>query len=336
MMEIKLQELTDLSVQALIKAGLDENEARLAADHYLENEFSGKASHGLVRVVEAVRALHSFGAPDKPPEVEFENDQVLRFNANRNIGSSASWHAMRAGIKKAASQAVTFVSVRNYIASTGAMSFYLRRITDAGYIGLMGCNSVALVTPVGGKKRMIGTNPFAIGIPDAQGQTPMIADFATSSIAYGKVMVMKNKGQSLPEGKIVDAEGHPSTDPADAYNGAILPLADHRGFALGLMIELLAGPLIGAKALKQELYDNDGLYMIFINPDHFGLPDVHDHLSGYLKQVLDTPLAPGAEPIALPGMRSAAKLEKTLKTGCIDVAEKTLDDLKDLLKERAA
>lgn len=333
MERIKLQELTDLSLRALTNNGMRAKDAKITVNHFLENEFSGKASHGLVRIVEAIKTMRKYGVPDKDPEIEFDNEQVLRLNANRQIGVVAAWHALEKGIQKAQNNALTFVGVRDYIASSGALSFYLRRAAEEGYITLMGCNSVALVAPVGGKKRMLGTNPFGCGIPSSDGQH-FIADFATSAIAYGKVMVMKDKGQTVPEGCMVDENGHPSTDPADAYNGAILPLADYRGFSLGLMIELLAGPLIGAASVKDELYNNDGLYMIFINPEKFGTPDTIDQISTAFKSILSTPRAPGAEPISIPGSRSNKTLEQTIAKGHIEVAEKTLGDLKSLLDNK--
>lgn len=328
MTTISITELDELCMSALIAAGIREADARQCVDHYLENELCGKASHGMVRVVEAVKAVKKYGVPSNDPSIENDKGNMVVLNANRQLAPVACNAALSLAIERAKEHGLALVGVRDYIASSGSMAYYLRRLAQNDLIAIMGCNSVALVAPPGGKARRVGTNPVGIAIPSDNNQ--MIADFGTGAIAYGKIMVMKDKGENVPEGVMIDADGNPSTNPKDAYDGAILPMQNYKGFALGLMVELLAGPLIGATAIKQDLYDNDGLFMIVIDASYMEHKNYKSAISNALQEVKDTPLTDEYEVINLPGERSQAILDKHRKTGTIDVADKTLNDLRDL------
>ena len=332
MTTISITELEQLCIDGLIKAGLRDKDARITVDHLLENEMSGKASHGMVRVVEAAKAIKKHGAPSADPEIEIDNGNMVTINANRQIGVVAGMAATNTAIERAKQHGLALIGARDYIATSGSMAYYLRRIADAGIIAIMGCNSVALVAPPGGTQRRIGTNPIGIAIPGESVQ--LIGDLGTAAMAYGKMMVAKDKGEELPEGKMIDKDGNPSTNPKDAYEGAILPLEGHKGFALGLMIELLAGPLIGAHASKDELYDNDGLFIITIDPSKMGHENYALAITNTLKRVKDTLPMPGHEAVSLPGERSERALKQAKMAGEIDVADKTLNDLQALLNER--
>ena len=334
MTRINIKELENLCIAALRKAGVRDRDAEITVDHYLENQLSGKASHGVIRVVEAVRFIRDRGVPANDPEIAIDKGSMVVLNATGQLGTVAGKFAVDLAIERARKHGLALIGARNYIASTGSMAYYLRHIVNAGLVAIMGCNSVALVAPPGGRKRMIGTNPVGIGIPGESGDA-LIADLATSAIAYGKIMVMKDKGQSVPEGMLIDKDGNPSCDPADAYEGAILPLAYHKGFALGLMVELLAGPLIGAKAAKQELCDGDGLFIIAIDPSHLEQDSFAQQITETLEDIRQSPRRPGIEAITLPGQRSAQTLAQTKAAGDIDVVDKTLSDLRSLAAQEA-
>ena len=325
---ISTGELKQLCTAAMVNAGLRPQEADITAEHYLENEMSGKASHGMVRVVEAIKAIQKYGAPSQAPSTEHDTGSMVRFDAQGQIGAVAGHFAMNEAINRAPQHGIALIGIHNYIASSGSMAYYLRRIADAGLVAFMGCNSVALVTPPGGKERMIGTNPIGVCIPGENEH--LIADLATSAYAYGKIMVHKEKNEPIPEGVMIDAMGQPSTNPEDAHNGAILPLAGYKGFSLGLMIELMAGPLIGAKALKKELCDEDGLFIIAINPKAMGDTDFYPQIDEALSAIKNSTSIAENSHIPLPGERSSAALKKALKAGEIDVANKTLETLRGL------
>lgn len=329
MTEIAIKELEALCFNALTKTGLSNEHAQITVDHYLENELSGKSSHGMVRVVEAAHHLKKRGAPQKTITIAHEQGAICILEAESHIGAVAAHKAMTHCIQMTKKHGMSFVGVRHYFASTGSMAFYLRRFVDQGLIAIIGCNSVALVSPPKGKERMLGTNPLGMGFPSSDGNH-FIGDIATSAIAYGKVMVMKDKGERVPDGKLIDKNGAPSNDPKDAYDGAILPLADYHGFSLALMIALLGGSLIGAKDLKKDIFDSDGFFMIGLDPKAFGQNTLSEVIKNTLTQIRDSAPAPGHESVSVPGDRSLKTLNDTIKKGSVDVADTTLTQLKEL------
>ncbi len=329
MSEISIKALKDLSKQALLKTGLSTKHVDITVDHYVENELSGKASHGIVRVIEAVKTIEKYGVPSDEISIVLDKGNITVMEAKGQLGTVAALKASELVIKRAQEHGLAFIGTRNYIASTGSMAYYLRRFTAKGLIAIMGCNSVALVSHPNSKERIVGTNPIGVGFPSADGQD-FITDIATSAIAYGKIMVAKDTSEALPEGVLIDNEGNPSTNPEDAYNGAILPLAEYKGFGLATMIMLLSGALIGAKDIKKEIYDSDGFFMIALDPKHFGHSHYGELIQQTLKDIKQTALAPNADKITMPGERSARKLAKSLEDGYINIADKTLTQLQEM------
>jgi uncharacterized oxidoreductase len=129
--------------------------------------------------------------------------------------------------------------------AAGLVSIHFTNVNAAG----------ALVAPWGGSQARFLTNPFTVGIPRADGP-PVVLDFATSAIAGGKVRVAHNKGTKVPPGALIDAEGRPTDDPgvmftADpAARGAQLPFAEHKGYALAMVCELLGAALTGGETMR--------------------------------------------------------------------------------------
>jgi len=332
---IPIGDLESLCHAALRNAGMVEDDIKVTVAHFLENELSGKASHGIVRVIEAFHATCRHGNAKRAAETITDTGSMLVMDAHGRNGIPAIMDLLGRIMERIKDHGIVFSGVRNYVGSTGSMTVYLRQIVGCGFIAIIGCNSIALVAPPGGRERKIGTNPLGIGIPGENGDH-FIADFATSAIAYGKIKVLKEKGERLPEGVVIDRDGNLSTDPEDAYNGAILPLAGYKGFSIGLMVALLAGPLIGAKAIKKDSYDSDGFFIIGIDPQKLGDSHVARHISDVLDDIRQTSGMPDAEEISIPGERSAKMLAKRRADGSVDVVDKTLVDLRLLAIRKAA
>lgn len=333
MTEIKIKQLRDLCTTALLKTGLSQQDVDITVDHYLENECMGKASHGMVRVIEAIHYAHEMGLPSEEGIKSIvDNGAIAVLDATQQLGTVAAKACMESCIERTKKHGISCVGVRNYYASTGSMAYYLRQFVEQDLIAIMGCNSVALVAPPAGKEAVVGTNPLGMGFPSADGNH-FIGDIATSAIALGKVMVMKDKGQEVPEGKLIDPEGNPSTNPDHAFfgqEGAILPLENYHGFSIALMITLMGGTLLGAKDYKSGIYDSDGFFMIGLNPKSFGQNDLSTTIQNTLNQIRNSPPAPGHESVSIPGDRSASTLKETLERGTVHVADKTLEKIKEL------
>ena len=139
-----------------------------------------------------------------------------------------------------------------------------------------------IVAPHGGNRRLMGTNPIGFGWPRA-GQRPFVFDFATSAVARGEIELISRAGKALPPGWAIDAAGEPTLDPAQALAGALLPFGGYKGSALSMMVELIAGPLIGEPTSRAAAaLDNGdggpplgGELLIAMSPEVFnsGQPD---------------------------------------------------------------
>ena len=211
-------------------------------------------------------------------------------------------------------QGVAIVGLRN-AHHTGRAGTYCEQAAAEGLISLVFINALEFpprVVPLGGKEPKLMTNPIAFGMP-RNGQAPLVMDFATSAIAFGKAEVARNRGIELPPGCIIDGEGRPSTDPNDLYTdpagnkkpGAILPFGAHKGYGLLLFCELLAGALTGGETARAITEHTQGctnnFLSILINPDHLGGSTFASEMQQYLSFITNTEPANPDSPVMLPG-----------------------------------
>jgi LDH2 family malate/lactate/ureidoglycolate dehydrogenase len=214
----------------------------------------------------------------------------------------------------------------------GRVGQYAERIAAHNMIGIVTCNSGSGVAPFGGTQRMLGTNPIAIGVPRQGGQAPVLFDGSTSVVAGNKLKVLVDKGLPAPEGWIIDRDGQPSIQASDYFTGgALLPLGGHKGYGLGVMVELLAGLLSGASAaFLPDFAAGNGVLVMIIRPDAF-IP-----IDQYLAQVERACAAlkaaarmDAARPVLLPGEPEQLARAERAANG-IPMAEATWQSLSDL------
>ena len=166
-----------------------------------------------------------------------------KWNANRKLGQAVAFEAMDTCMKLADEFGVGIVSVDqafHYLWGGG----YVIEAAKKGYFAYTCCTAaLAEVVPFGGKFPTLGTNPHSWGLPTTEAiGFPIVIDWATSTVAMGRVQVMAREGKQLPPGSAVDKEGNPTTDPAKV--AALLPFGAHKGYGLSLLDEVIAG-LIG-------------------------------------------------------------------------------------------
>lgn len=191
-----------------------------------------------------LRRLYRDGELNPRPRVSVlrESAGALVLDGDRGCGPAAPERAMRWCIEHARGHGMATAVIRDWQMIVGAP--WVRMAAEAGMIGFACTNFIPLVAPPGGRKPVLGTNPFAYGLP---GDPPVVLDVATSVIAMQKVRVAAAEGESLPEGLVFDADGLPTTDPNEFASLAPLgsPFAPHKGFGLALFIEALTGVLSG-------------------------------------------------------------------------------------------
>jgi (2R)-3-sulfolactate dehydrogenase (NADP+) len=213
-------------------------------------EAQGISSHGLSRVSQYVAHLRNGRANGQAvPQVVKDRLAAAAIDAQSGLAFPACALAVQEAIDRSRRYGISIVGVVNSH-HAGVIVDHLRPVAAAGLIGLAFANSPAAMPVAGGKRALLGTNPIAAIFPRANA-SPVMIDLSLSEVARGKIMTAANKGEQIPLGWAVDAQGVPTTDPRAALAGAMLPLGaglgSPKGAVLALTVELLASALIGAQ-----------------------------------------------------------------------------------------
>lgn len=249
------------------RAGSKPEEAATIARRLVDANLVGHDSHGVIRIPQYIeRVLAKEMIPNQTIEVVSETDVLAVVDGRFGFGQTIGEQTMQLAIRKCAHSGISVVALRNS-GHLGRIGDWAIMAAEAGKISLHWVNTSGggiLVAPFGGSDRRLSADPIAAGIP-VKGGSPIVADLSACVIANGKIRVARNKGVPVPEGCLIDANGQPTTDPEVFYAnppGAILPFAGHKGFALGVLVETLAGALSGGGASNPE---NPSAHMIVNN-----------------------------------------------------------------------
>jgi uncharacterized oxidoreductase len=275
-------------------AGSSKREAGLVADHLVGANLRGHDSHGVGMIPTYIaNARDGSLVLNQTLSLAFDSGPLIICDGGVGIGQVMAHDAIGAGIERAAGAGACIVGLRNSH-HIGRIGHWAEQCAAAGLVSVHFVNVVSTpsVAPFGGTKARVGTNPFAVGIPRT-GEAPIIVDFATSRLAAGKVHVALNKGVSIPEGALLDAGGHPTTDPSDLFTdppGALLPFGEHKGWGLSIACELLGAALIGGKTQSGPKQGNaivNSMLSILVSPDRLGtranLDDETDALVSWVR-----------------------------------------------------
>jgi len=241
-----------------LAAGSDAREAGLAADHLVDANLAGHDSHGVGMVPRYVLSLLAGELQlGRHARILSDTGSMVSVDGQRGLGQAVAHEAMEIAIERAQRHGVCVMGLKDSH-HIGRVGHWAEQACAAGLVSIHFTNvnaASALVAPWGGSQARFLTNPFTVGIPRADGP-PVVLDFATSAIAGGKVRVAHNKGARVPPGALIDAEGRPTDDPgvmfaADpAARGAQLPFAEHKGYALAMVCELLGAALTGGETMR--------------------------------------------------------------------------------------
>ena len=300
--------LETLARDLLSAAGASGSEAEIVAEHLVTSSLLGHDSHGILRLPEYLGLVEE-GSIVPGAEITVERRSVTSavVDCGLGFGPVGGVRAIETAIELATESGTGCVVTRrcNHVARLGA---YVQLAAERGLVALATCNSPIhghFVLPVGGREGRLATNPIAYAFP-TDGD-PILADFSTSVAPEGKIRVYRNRGESLPEGWVQDAEGHPTTDPDAFYGpprGGILPLggvAAHKGYALGLFVELLGSSLAGL-ACDDPGSGGNGVCFVVIDPARFVDLDAYRPLVAGTRDYMKSaePVA-GVEEVLVPG-----------------------------------
>ena len=307
------------------------------------------ARHG-IRTHNAIKALHLDhlfgsatggcvpGAQIREIPTPFQASKV--WDARKKLGQAVAYRAMETCMKLADTYGVGIVSVDNafhYLWGGG----YVIDAAKKGYIAYTCCTStLAEVVPFGGKTPTLGTNPHSWGFPTTEAiGFPIVIDWATSTIAMGRVQQLKREGKPLPPQSAVDAEGRPTDDPNKAV--ALLPFGGHKGYGLGLIDELIAAfiggslPTLRGKHIEDDEKHTTAFFFQAIHPKalNAGAFAKGRNQQENIKAVLKDVLGYGNEKCLLPGQIEAESANASAKHGGLLFTKAEIEAFQEIAKE---
>jgi len=301
-------QLASLASDIFQAAGATPEESRVVGDALVEANLEGHDSHGVVRVPEYVKWMEEklivIGAR---MEVVKENEAFAVMDGHWGWGQVVARQGMEYAIQKVSRAGAVTVSM-SQCCHIGRVGDYPLMAARAGFAAIMFVNTHGggkLVAPWGGRERRLSANPISIAIPRSS-SPPILIDLSTCAIAGGKITIAHHAGKSIPPGCILDAEGRPSMNPADFIGppeGALLPFGGHKGFALGLAADILAGAFSGAGCSRPTAKRvGNSFTATLLDPAQFRDRGVFDQdVDQLVDYVKSSKLADGFTEILIPG-----------------------------------
>jgi L-2-hydroxycarboxylate dehydrogenase (NAD+) len=296
------------TIEAVLQAhGVPGPFARIQTDLLLEAQLRGYASHGLLRLPRIIERIdNGVTSPASSGAHQWIGDSFLRVDGERGLGPVVAVSALDALKERARRSGIAIGGVRNSN-HIGMLAWYGDYVAREGLILIATTTSEALVHPWHGRRALIGTNPLCIAVPASP--EPLVLDMATSLISMGKIHDHANRGEPIPEGWALDAQGRPTTDAQAAKAGAIAPFGGAKGYALGLALEVLVTSLAGSAigtgvvgTLDSDRVCNKGDVFIVISPQQSAAVAATIH--AYLDEIRASGVPDAGRLVTVPGDRS--------------------------------
>lgn len=343
MITLQAEEWRRIGRTLFLAIGATESNAIRVTEALVDSSLVGHDSHGVIRFVQYAKAIESGQLdPAAQPEVVKETACTSLVEGKWTFGQVGAEICMRKAIGQAGSNGIAISGLiqANHI---GRLGEYVEMAHGAGMIGIVmvggfvsaGGAANSGVAPYGGARPVFGTNPISIGLPAGR-ELPVMVDFATSSVAGGKISLSRAKGEPLPPNSILDRDGRPSTDAEDFYaGGVLLPFGGHKGYGLAVAIELLTQALTGSDQFASEKvlggsYRKTGSTFIAIDPGLFR--PAAEYLSAVdatLRRIKDVPAAPGFNEVLIPGEPERRSREQRIVDG-IPMPDSSWEELRRL------
>ena len=331
--------LLDFGSAVYERAGMPAADARLAADTLVQVDLWGHQSHGVMRLSWYYARLKAGVCESVArPELVVDAGAIAVLDGHDGMGQVLAARAAQEAIGRAKAHGIGAVALRNSNHFGTAMYFTLMA-ARAGCVGFISTNASPAMAPWGGRKKTVGTNPWSWAAP-AGHHAPMVLDIANTGVARGKIYLARQKGQTIPEGWAIDAAGAPTTDPKEAIAGFILPMAQHKGYGIAVIMDMLSGVLTGSAfgtgvhgPYQFEHRSGAGQLMIALNIEAMQpLSDFNARMERYIAELKSAPLAQGFDEIFYPGEIEARNDLRHRAEG-IELPADTREDLARLAAE---
>ena len=339
-----IEHLRQVGAAIFAAAGAPPAAADVVAKLLADANAVGHDSHGVIRIPQYISTIEKGEiVPHAEVEVVRQTTAAAVLDGHWGFGQVVMNQAVEMALERAGNCGVAAITVKNSN-HIGRLGSYVERIAEANMIGLLCANSHgagASVAPWGGIAGRLATNPLAGGWPDGEGGA-LVLDITTSVVAEGKVRVKRNRGEPVPEGWIIDAAGQPSTDPADFYDeprGSLLPFGGvmgHKGYGLGVVVELLGGALSGAGCARgRKARIGNGCFLLVIDIGRFQpFAEYAAQVRAFSDYLRSSPKAEGVDAILLPG--ELEKRERQRRQVGVVVEEETWRQILDCARRVGA
>lgn len=339
--------LREFGRAVLAGCGAGEEAAAAVLDNLLEADRRGVHTHGLIRLPAYVaQARTGEIVAGAVPTVVRDDGPTALVDGRLAFGALTATFAL----DDAAARALRFgVGVTTALNGThfGAAGHYALRAAHRGLVGIVATNTSAAVAPFGGSEPRLGNNPVSIAGPMPDGRPPLVLDIALSTVSRGRVKLAELAGEQIPESWALDADGRPTTDPAAALAGALLPVGGHKGSGLSVAVELLTAALSGS-AISPRLANTGltgaapagsaaaevgtGSLFLVLDPDRFAGRETYlSRLRDLVDELKQTRLAPGFEEVLIPG-EPEDRHERSARPGGVGLPAATLEALRELAR----
>ncbi|MBJ7428794.1 MAG: Ldh family oxidoreductase, partial [Bacteroidia bacterium] len=238
--------LLQFTEQVFIKCGMNEQDAKQAADVLVAADLRGIDSHGVARLSGYVRLYEANRANmNAQHKIIYETPSTATIDADQGLGLVVAPKAMDIAIEKAKKVGTGWVAIQNSN-HFGIAAYHAMKALPNDMIGIAMTNASPLVAPTFSKQRMLGTNPICYAFPAGK-HLPIVVDMATSAAANGKLEIAQRTGKPIPNNWVQTQNGDESTNANELSNGgSLLPLGGHKGYGLASIVDLLCGVLSGA------------------------------------------------------------------------------------------
>lgn len=305
---IDADELLALVTAIFERVDMAHDDAHLLADSLVFADLRGVHSHGVLRVPEYVEKLTAKGVdPKGRPQIVKAFGGCLVVDGGNSMGQIGAHFAMQQAIERAEEHGIAAAAIRGSN-HCGAMAYFATQALSHDMIGLATTNALPTMAPWGGADKILGINPLGVAVPAGE-EAPIVYDAAFAGSSHGKIRIHHQKGIPLPEGWAMDGEGKPTTDPAKAIDGLLMPIGGFKGTGLALIMGILSSMLSGA-AYGTELGNmvdgptagRDGHFVAALSIAAFeNVERFKERVDKAIRQIHGCRKAPGVERIYTPG-----------------------------------
>ena len=328
-LSLTLDEIFELAKKTLLSNGCDEETATILADLIMKAERDGSLSHGLFRLPAYVSGLKSGKINGKArPEVKKISPSVIKVLGNNCLAPMVLNKSIPELVKAAKENGVAVLAITNSH-HMAAMWFETEMVAEQGLVAFACTSYKPAVAPAGATKPLFGTNPISFAWP-RPGKMPVVYDMATASMAMGEVQVAKREGHKVPLGTGLTKDGKETTDPGQiADGGVLLPFGGYKGSGIAMMVELLAGALVGDNfSFETAAKDNNdggppsgGEFILAISPEKISGSGWDKHADEFFNKMKSM------EGVRLPGER---RHKNRLDKGPRNINEELVNKIKSL------